>query len=165
MTTEKKDIYWRAYLVYFGFVVLMLVVVIKTFSIQFEGKSTVFATNTGAEERMPTKSEKRIPRRGEILDANYTPLVTSVSFYDIHMDPTVVDQELFDKNINELSIRLAELFPTKTAVEYEQYIRTGRKRGRRYLLIKRRATNEERKKLRTFPIFEKGRLKGGISVE
>jgi len=160
--TDNKDIYWRAYLIYFGFVVLMLVVVIKTFSLQFEGKSTVFTANVGSEEKMPTKSVKRLPRRGEILDINYTPLVTSVSFYDIHMDPTVVDQELFDKEINELSQELAKHFPVKTANEYRQYIRAARQAGKRYLLIRRKATIEERKLLRSFPIFKEGRLKGGL---
>ena len=160
--TDNKDIYWRAYLIYFGFVVLMLVVVIKTFSLQFEGKSTVFTANVGSEEKMPTKSVKRLPRRGEILDINYTPLVTSVSFYDIHMDPTVVDQELFDKEINELSQELAKHFPAKTANEYRQYIRAARQAGKRYLLIRRKATIEERKLLRSFPIFKEGRLKGGL---
>lgn len=160
--SDKKDIYWRAYLIYFGFVVVMLIVLIKTFTIQYEGRSDVFATNTGSDEKMPTRSVERVPRRGEILDVHYTPLVTSVSFYDIHMDPTVPSQELFDKNIGELSQKLAEFIPGKTAMEYEQYIRSGRERGKRYLLIKRKATNEERKILRTFPIFEKGRLKGGL---
>ncbi len=160
--SEKKDIYWRAYLIYFGFVVVMLVVLIKTFSLQFEGRTNVFTTNDGVSEKMPTRSVQRLPRRGEILDANYTPLVTSVSFYDIHMDPTVVKQEVFDKEINELSLELSKLFPSKSASEYAQYIRSGRRAGKRYLLIKRRATIEEKKKLASFPIFRYGRLKGGF---
>lgn len=162
MKNDNKDIYWRAYLIYFGFVIVMLVAIIKTFSLQFEGKNTVFTTNTGFEEKMPTRTVQRTPRRGEILDVNYTPLVTSVSFYDIHMDPTVVPQELFDKEINELCTELAKHFPEKTASEYQLYIRSGREAGKRYLLIKRKATIEERKLLRSFPIFNKGRLKGGL---
>lgn len=160
--SEKKDIYWRAYLIYFGFVVVMLVVLFKTFSLQFEGRSNEFTTNDGVTEKMPTRSVKRIPRRGEILDANYTPLVTSVSFYDIHMDPTVVPQDIFDKEINDLAQSLSELYPEKSATEYAQYIRSGRRAGKRYLLIRRRATIEEKKKLSEFPIFKHGRLKGGL---
>ena len=160
--SEKKDIYWRAYLIYFGFVVVMLVVLFKTFSLQFEGRTNVFTTNDGVSEKMPTRSVKRVPRRGEILDANYTPLVTSVSFYDIHMDPTVVKQEVFDKEINELSLKLSQIYPDKSAPEYEQYIRNGRNAGKRYLLIRRRATIEEKKELATFPMFKYGRLKGGF---
>lgn len=162
MKENNKDIYWRAYLIYFGFVVVMLIAIVKTFTLQFEGKNTVFTTNVGNEEKMPTRSVQRQPRRGEILDAHYTPLVTSVSFYDIHMDPTVVKQELFDQEINNLAQALAQHFPEKTAHEYQQYIRSGRSAEKRYLLIRRKATIEERKLIRTFPIFSEGRLKGGI---
>src|SRR5690606_39847114 len=43
-----------------------------------------------------------------------------------------------------------------------EYLREAREQKRRYVLIKRRATNEERKKLRQLPIFNRGRYKGGI---
>ncbi len=50
----------------------------------------------------------------------------------------------------------------KTASEYEQYIRSGRQAKKRYLLIRRKATIEDRKLIRSFPIFKEGRLKGGL---
>lgn len=149
-------------MVYFGFVVLMLVVAITTFRIQFEGKTTVFSSSNSAEEKMPTRTVQRIPRRGEILDENYTPLVTSVSFYDIHMDPTVPAQDVFDREVTDLASALAKEFPVKSASEYEQFIRSARAKKKRYILIKRKATNEERKRLRAMPIFKLGRLKGGL---
>lgn len=162
MTTEKKDIYLRAYLIYFGFVILMLVVIIKTISIQFGNGTPVYTSSSEGGENMPTRVTKRTPRRGQILDANYTPLVTSVSFYDIHMDPTVIKDKLFDKEISNLCLELAELFPSKTAHEYEVYIKKGRTKKRRYLLLKKKASNAERKKLHQMPIFKEGRFKGGL---
>lgn len=160
--SEKKDIFWRAYLIYFGFVVILLVAFIKTVSIQLESAQPVFMASTNGDKKLPTRTVQRIPRRGQILDANYTPLVTSVSFYDIHMDPTVVKQEIFDKEIAALCRELALLYPNKNAREYETYLRNGRKNGARYLLIHKKATNEERKRLRQMPIFKLGRLKGGL---
>jgi cell division protein FtsI (penicillin-binding protein 3) len=157
--SEKKHIYLRAYVVYFGFVVLMLLVLFKTVSIQLEGRSNVFAST---EEKMPVRTVKKTPRRGEILDVHYTPLVTSVSFYDIHMDPTVVDQKIFDTDLGELSAGLARFYPDRSAREWETFIRTARNRGSRYLLIQKKVTNDERKRLRELPIFKLGRLKGGI---
>ena len=162
MTTEKKDIYLRAYLIYFGFVILMLIVIIKTISIQFGNGTPVYTSSSETGENMPTRVTKRTPRRGQILDANYTPLVTSVSFYDIHMDPTVIKDKLFDKEISNLCTELAELFPSKTAHEYEVYIKKGRTKKRRYLLLKKKASNAERKKLHLMPIFKEGRFKGGL---
>ncbi len=156
---ERKDIYWRAYLIYFGFLVIMLVVLFNTVSLQLETHSHVL---DDPEDHTPTRLVQRKPRSGDILDINNTPLVTSVSYYDIHMDPTTVKQELFDKDISALCRKLAAIFPQMSAHEYESYIRRARQRGNRYLLIKRQATNEERRKVRKFPIFEHGRFKGGL---
>ena len=160
--SSKKEVFWRAYLIYFGFVIVMLVALIKTITIQFEGGKPIFMTSTDGDAKMPTRTVKRTPRRGQILDANYTPLVTSVSYFNIHMDPTVVDKEIFDADLLNLATELSKLYPTKSPIEYANFIREGRNRGSRYLLIKTNATNEERKKLHEMPIFKLGRLKGGL---
>ena len=161
--SERKDIFWRAYLIYFGFVIIMLVVLIKTVMIQFEGGKPMFMVSSGdGTEKMPTRTVLKKPRRGQILDVNYTPLVTSLSFYNIHMDPTVPSEELFNAEVANLCIALNDLYPEKTAREYENLIRQGRAKGARFISIHRKATNEERKLLRKMPIFEKGRLKGGL---
>lgn len=157
--SDKKDLIWRTYLVYIGFVIALLVVLGKTFMIQNEGKASFFATT---EDKIPTRSVKRFPRRGEVLDRNYTPLVTSVSFYDIHMDPTVVDQAIFDRDVSDLAIGLHAIFSQTSAREYENDIRKGRARGKRYINIKLKATNEQRRRVRELPIFNLGRNKGGL---
>ncbi len=159
MSNEKKDLMWRAYLVYLGFFVALVVVIIKTFLIQTEGKAEFFSET---KEKIPTRAVKKYPRRGEILDRNYTPLLTSVSFFDLHMDPTVVDQEVFDKEVSDLCVGLSQVFPGTSAREYENYIRNGRARGKRYLTIKLKATNEQRRRVRELPIFNLGRNKGGL---
>lgn len=160
--SEKKDIYWRAYLVYFGVATLMLIVIIRTVMIQFDGGHPVFLSSASGSEKMPTRTVDRQPRRGQIVDANYTPLVTSVSFYDIHMDPTVVPKALMDSSLSDLAIALNDLYPEKTAREYERIILKGVADTNRYVLIHKRATNEERKKLREMPVFKEGRFKGGL---
>lgn len=159
---ERKDIYWRAYLIYFGFVALMLLGFFQTVSLQWQDAANEFNLSQENSSKIPTRLVKRIPRRGEILDANRTPLVTSVSFFDIHMDATVVDEKVFLENIGKLSRGLAELFPDMTASDYERMIRRARMQKNRYLTIKRKATNDERRKLRELPIFNLGRLKGGL---
>jgi cell division protein FtsI (penicillin-binding protein 3) len=130
-------------------------------TIQSEGVLSVLEGENST-EKIPTRQVERVPRRGEILDVNKTPLLTSVSFFDIHMDPTVIKQDIFDKNIMELSQKLSWIFPEMTAREYEAHIRQGRIRGNRYLLIKKKVTNEQRNRLRTFPIFNLGRNRGGL---
>lgn len=49
-----------------------------------------------------------------------------------------------------------------SAREWSNYIRTQRERDNRYILIKKRVTNEQRNRLRKFPIFDRGRNKGGL---
>jgi len=159
MSNDKKDLIWRAYLVYLGFFVAMVVVIVKTVLIQTEGKATFF---TATEEKIPTRAVKRYPRRGEVLDRNYTPLVTSVSSYDIHMDPTVVKQEIFDRDISDLAQGLSRIFPQTSAREYENYIRRGRTKKNRYLKIALKVTNEQRRMIRALPIFKLPRHKGGL---
>jgi len=159
---ENKIISFRVHLIYVGFILIMLLALGKTAALQLEGRSEIFTTNDGVQEKMPTRTVKREPRRGEILDVNYNPMVTSVSFYDIHMDPTVVDQKIFDEGINELAQGLSEMYSIRSASEWERYIRSARAQKKRYLLIKRKATIEEKKQLATLPIFNKGRLKGGL---
>jgi cell division protein FtsI (penicillin-binding protein 3) len=156
----KKNIFWKAYFVYFIFLIVMLVVLFQTISIQLEGVAGV--VNEDSSDRIPVKTIERIPRRGEILDVNYTPLVTTVTFYDIHMDATVVDQKIFDAEVTDLAKGLARLYPDMSAREYENKIRTAREQKNRYLLIRKKVTNEERKALRELPIFKLGQLKGGI---
>ena len=159
MSKDKNFLYYRAYAVYIGFVLIMLLVLYQTASLQWQGRSSLFEES---DEVIPVRIVKRYPRMGEILDENMLPLVSSVTFYDIHMDPTVVKQEIFDEKVSELAQGLSRIYPEKTAREYENQIRSARANGSRYLSIKNKVTNEQRKRLRTLPIFELGRMKGGI---
>ena len=159
MSKERSHVVFRAYLIYFGFVVIMLIVLYQIIQLQFNGKNTKF----GEEDTViPVRTVARTPRMGDILDAHLLPLLTSVSYFDIHMDPTVVKQEIFDNELGGLAEGLNRLYPIKTTREYENYIRSGRVNGSRYLLIRKKATNAERKALRKLPIFKEGRMKGGL---
>lgn len=157
--SNKKDTTMRAYLVYIGFCVALIVVIVKTLMIQTEGATSIF---TQTKEKIPTRVVKKYPRRGEIFDKNYIPLVTTVSLFDIHMDPTVAKQDVFDRELSGLAHGLNTLFPETSARDFENYIRKGRVKGNRYLTIKLRATNEQRNQLRKLPIFNLGRNKGGL---
>lgn len=156
---DKKDIIWRAYIVYLGFFIALVVVIVKTALIQSEGNVSFFSD---AKDKIPTKSVPKYPRRGEILDRNFTPLITSVSFYDLHMDPTVVDKDVFDEDISDLCAGLHDIFPETSARDYEAYLRAERSKGNRYVKIKLRATNAERRRVAMLPIFKLGRNKGGL---
>jgi len=134
-------------------------VVVKAFSIVVDGRENIFSSST---EKIEQREAKITPRRGEILDAKSTPLITSVAFYDVYMDPKTVKKEVWDEHIAELSKGLAELLEDKTAREYEEYLRSARAEGRRYVLIQKKVSNDTRRKIRKLPIFNLGRFKGGL---
>ena len=93
MSKEKSHVVFRAYLIYFGFVLIMLIVLYQIVRLQFNGDNTELG---GGDSIIPVRTVARTPRMGDILDAHLLPLLTSVSYFDIHMDPTVVNQEIFD---------------------------------------------------------------------
>lgn len=159
MSKQRKQLSYRAYLIYFGFVFVMALVLYSTIDLQFNGPGVAFETKKG---ELPTRVADRNPRMGQILDRNEVPLVTSITFYDVYMDPTVVDAQVFDENISALAAGLHRLYAEKPARIYEAQIRKARANGVRYLLIRRKVTNSARKKLRKLPIFELGQMKGGI---
>jgi len=154
-----KAVIIRTYLIYFLVVIAMLAVIVKTFTIIIDGRNNIFTTTS---DKLEQRSANVEPRRGEILDVHLNPLVASVSFYDVYMDPLTVDESVWKKGIGGLSVGLSKLFPEKSARGYEEYLREARAQKRRYVLIQKKVTNETRKKLRELPIFEKGRFKGGI---
>lgn len=159
MSKDRNYLYYRAYLVYFGFVALMLVVLYTTIKLQINGPGGAMQMDEG---ELPTRVVDRLPRMGQILDRNEVPLVTSITFYDIYMDPTVVDSVVFDQQVGALAAGLNQLYPNQSSREYEAKIRKARANGMRYLLIRRKVTNQDRKKLNALPIFKLGRMKGGI---
>lgn len=152
MTSNKGPLVFRAYLLYFGFVAIMILVLYKTLKLQFSSN----------EVDLPIRFADRMPRMGDVLDANLNPLLTSVSYFDIRMDPTVVDQKTFDAEVSNLARGLYGLYPEKAARAYENEIRNARANGARYLLLRKGVTSEERKRINTLPILKLGRMKGGI---
>ena len=161
--TEKQIISLRAHAVYGLFLVALITVLVKTFIIQSKGVSNEFLMKDKSNgEVILSRDVMKMPRMGQILDCNGTALVTSVSTYNIYMDPTAPSDEVFNKEISDLCEKLALIFPQMTAREYENYLRRGRSRKNRYLLLKKKATNEQRKYLHKLPIFKLGRNKGGL---
>ena len=164
--TERQGLLLRAYLVYSLFVIAMVLVIVQVVRIQLDktGKQNSELSNDDSAGKMPIRYVKRYPRMGEVLDCNGVSLVTSISYYDLYMDPTVPSKELFDDQITDLSIKMNKMFPNlyETERQFENIVRRERRQGRRYLKIKDKVTNEQRRFIKSFPIFKEGRNKGGL---
>lgn len=102
--------------------------------------------------------------RGNIYDHKSRLLATSVPIYEVRFDPNAeaLTDAVFNENIDSLAYSLAALFKDKTQFQYKRKLVNARNNGERYHLIKRKVNYKELIQLREFPLFRKGRYKGGF---
>jgi cell division protein FtsI (penicillin-binding protein 3) len=158
----KSDILWRVGLIYLAVAVFAIFIVVKIIFLQFidDERWKQKAENTRIQNfRIP-------PHRGDIYAADMRLLASSVPYYEIRMDmktPALTDQFFYSK-IDSLALCLSRLFRDRTTQEYRQLLVKGRKTSNRYLLIKNKVNYVQLKELRSFPIYNRGRYKGGLIV-
>ncbi len=156
----KKDIVWRVGLIYSVFFLFGLAILGRVLYLQLvEGEKW-----SKKQQTLTLKAFTIDPNRGNIYDAGYRLLATSVPYYDIRMDlhSSALSPDVFNRDIDALSRQLSNLFRDKSPVRYKNDLLTARRKGERYYLIKRQVTYEQLKALKTFPIFRLGRFKGGF---
>lgn len=157
---QQKAILRRLYVIFGLLMLFALAVGFKLVSIQVvEGKKWVSKANS------QTTVYKNIPAvRGNIYASEGSLLATSVPIYEVRWDSQVkaLTDEFFNQEVDSLSIALADLFQDKTALAYKKDLVEARNSGARYHLIKRNVNYNQIKALKEFPIFRKGKYKGGI---
>ena len=105
------------------------------------------------------------PTRGDILDCKGRILATSVVLYDIHMDTAVPVDTLWDNNVAKLAAALSQEFGDDTPEAYLKKLDKARKEKKHYLKIHLGVDQQTVNRVRTMPIFKKGRYKGGYLEE
>ena len=104
--------------------------------------------------------------RGNIYSDNGSLLATSLPFYKVAFDPSLPNDRIFNNGINELSERLARQFRDYSATDYKRRIIDARQSGRRYIALNRKQINyQSKKQMSQWPIFEEGRMRGGVIFE
>ena len=162
----KKDILWRVYLCFLGMVLLGIVVVARAFYIQqAEGK---FWTNLG--DSMHLRYLPIDAERGTIYSEDGNMLSTSVPVFDIYIDFAAEglrekNGERFTKNIDSLSICLANLFKDKTAAAYKKELQLGYRNKERYHSLRKKVSFSDYQQFRDFPLVKLGKNKSGFIVE
>ena len=160
MNDSRKDIAWRIYLTYFFICAFAFTIIGKAISIQLiEGEEL------RTKVQSLTLKEKDIEAvRGNIYATDGSLLATSVPIYEVRFDPNAeaISDEVFEESIDSLSWYLSDLFGDRSVAAYRQSLVNARYEGKRYHLIKRKVKYTELKELKTFPIFRKGRYKGGL---
>src|SRR5258706_5826826 len=79
--------------------------------------------------------------RGNIYSDNGSLLATSLPFYKVAMDPTLVKEDIFRKDIDSLALLLSRYYKDRSSTDYEQMIRDARETGKQYITINRKQIN------------------------
>jgi cell division protein FtsI (penicillin-binding protein 3) len=163
VSTAKKDMMWRIYLLYVLIGLFGMTVIGKVLYIQIvEGDSLREKV-----KNLTTGYKKIEAVRGNIYADDGSLLATSIPIYEIRMDvnTNALTDKIFYENIDSLSLSLSNLFQDRSKNEYKKDLIQARKKGARYHLIQRKVKYTELKELKEFPIFRLGKYKGGLIFE
>ena len=114
--------------------------------------------------RMEVKEVPIKARRGDICAADGSPMATSVPYYELRMDleaPGV--KEVFHRDIDSLAICLSRLLRDKSPGAYRAALtRAYNTKQRYYQVSPKKVSYMDLEKVKQFPIFRRGRNKGGL---
>lgn len=165
--SKKNELLYRVYMVLLLFILSALAIVWKIVDI------SIVNGDYWQEKRDKRYMEWRtVPTlRGNIYaDDSQSLLATSVEFFEIRMDPIAqISDADFNKNIDGLCRKLAEYPGEKSANEYKSMIagarlayKKNKKEGSRNLYIAKNVDHFGLIKLKSYPLFELGQMKGGM---
>jgi len=156
----RKDILWRIYVVYLFIFLLAGFIIARVVKIQvFEGD---FWKQRANELTLHYANIEAV--RGNIFDVNGQLLATSLPYYDVAVDlnSDPITDEIFESNLDSLSFCLADLFGDRTKRGYKHLLINARESGDRYYALHNNVSYQELQQLKQFPLFRKGRFKGGL---
>jgi len=157
----KNEVLIRVYIVGFMIALCALIIMGQAVKIQFvEGKKWRDRREKSMIEEKTVEAE-----RGNIFADDGSILVTSLPFFDIRFDPTVASEELFFENVDSLAHCLAQVNDEYTEGGWQDVLIRKRNEGKKYLEILDRISYSKMEDLKKFPIFNKGRYKGGFIAE
>ncbi|PJJ59312.1 penicillin-binding protein [Hymenobacter chitinivorans] len=158
----KKSIVTRVRLAFLGVCLFSCAIVWKVSRIQFKE----------GEKWRALEQERRIvyqpvfATRGNIYSDNESIMATSLPFFRVAWDPSVVDEKTFKGGVDSLSLLLSRFFGDRTPREYYRRLTDAKKGKVRYVRLNSRQINfQEKKMLAQWPIFRGGKNKGGVIFE
>ncbi|UYZ60907.1 penicillin-binding protein [Hymenobacter latericus] len=160
----KKSIVTRVRLAFLGVLLFSCAIVWKIQRIQYQE----------GERWRALEQERRIvyqpvfATRGNIFSDNESIMATSLPFYRVAWDPSVVSDELFNRKADSLALLLSRFFGDRSKDEYLRKLKNAHnpKARVRYVRLNSRQINfQEKKLLATWPIFRAGKNRGGVIFE
>ncbi len=162
--SKQQKLIRRVYPIYALLILFGLGIIFKIAQVQFiEGDHWQQLAKSYS-----TKHRKIDAIRGNIYASDGSLIATSVPKYEVRFDlnAEAITDELFVKHIDSLCLELSNLLPEKSKSQWKSELTQARKNGARYHLIRRKLSYTQIKKMRLFPIFNRGKYKGGfISIQ
>lgn len=182
MNKVSNDILSRVYILFGVFLFVGAMIVLRMIGLQLNREHWL---QQESEEWIDFK--RLVADRGNIHAEDGTIMATSLPFYRIAMDATIIDTTQFER-FNDSLYQLASLLATRfgefktdsivvddTTVTYFQYqdtleyyrkVRQAMASGDRHVYLTRKVLDfKELKEVKTWPIISRGRLEGGFIEE
>ncbi len=156
---RNKDISTRVIVIYFLMLAFAGFIVYRLFYIQIVEAPELKEKAKKQEIReFVLKAAK-----GSILADKGELLATSIPVFEIRLDVanSNVSDQLFRQKVDSLALQLGNLFG-KPKSYFKNKLIKARRRGNRYLLLAKNVSYNDLKKLRTFPILRRGKMRGGL---
>ena len=163
MKEQTNTIFSRVYLIYGMICLFALIIIGQAINLQvIQGSKW-----KSREEQLTRKFNEIDAVRGNIYALDGSLLATSIPKYEVRFDTRAeaISDNFFEENVDSLGYQLSLLFDGKSSVQYASELRNARAQGKRYHLIKRNVKFTDLKLIEKFPIFRKGRYKGGLIKE
>ena len=153
----KKRITWISAFVYAFF----LIILVRLFYV-----ALVMGPELRAQSQERVIERRSIEaKRGDIYSADGKTLATTKPVYNIHFDALTVDQTVFNKDVGELSEKLAILNPKRNAAQWERYLRIERDKKHRYIPLAADLNYSQLQRVKSYPILSRGSFQGGLIIQ
>ena len=154
---RKTELLIRVYFVFFGFVLFAIIILGQVIKISLvEGEKW---RNLGGKFIQVKEVQGE---RGNIYSCQGSLLSTSVPQFDIHVDLKTISDKVFKENVDLLSRDLAKHFG-RTAEEWKYDFVNNRNKS--YYSLFKKVSKKELDLLKSFPIFNLSKNKGGFIYE
>ncbi|HAQ38330.1 MAG TPA: hypothetical protein DCX89_02300 [Saprospirales bacterium] len=155
---KRTELLARVYVVTIFFVLFCLLVIGRLIDVNIlEG------------EKWRSKLQKNIKwievegDRGNIYADDGSILAASQPFFEIRFDAVTPTDKVFDQGVDSLAYYIATfLRPDKSPIGWKNELVAKRRNGARYYQIKNHVDYNMLMKIRNFPVFREGRIKGGL---
>ncbi|WP_448606105.1 penicillin-binding protein [Paenimyroides ceti] len=159
LTSKNEDV--KIYIVFLGLVAVCFAIFIKLSLVQFKDGDKW----REKADSLTVKDEKIAANRGNIYSSDGSLLATSIPKYTIYFDPFSPSNEHFEANVKGLSDSLSRFLKNKSSGEYEASFRKARAHKKRYMHIATKLSYTDYMRMRSFPMFNLGKYKGGMIID